>query len=227
MNNYSNKRKRKTDVKQRAAHPSHMFTRCSVLGCPNTARAGTGDGLDTRYCRKHSDHHARHGSYYKRSYTAAEIAPHRKRALEWLEANRDDPYVANAIQRVETLYANAGPHVEAFRLRGLNPEQRAKAAWARLRKANVDPVRVVAAWLAIELTMQADPQPELKSEFKRVQAAKLIHRMSSGTHKKWDNGNELHVYPRPRGQILRYLGYDLSGAAELLCEAEIKNLLEI
>ncbi|WP_201454877.1 hypothetical protein [Ahrensia marina] len=183
--------------------------------------------MDTRYCRKHSDHHARHGSYYKRSYTAAEIAPHRKRALEWLEANRDDPYVANAIQRVETLYANAGPHVEAFRLRGLNPEQRAKAAWARLRKANVDPVRVVAAWLAIELTMQADPQPELKSEFKRVQAAKLIHRMSSGTHKKWDNGNELHVYPRPRGQILRYLGYDLSGAAELLCEAEIKNLLEI
>ncbi len=85
MTNYATKRKRKADVTERATSPSHMFTRCSVIGCPNKARAGTRDGLDTRYCRKHSDHYARHGSYYKGSYTAKEIAPHRKIAVAWLE----------------------------------------------------------------------------------------------------------------------------------------------
>ena len=98
-----------------------MFSRCRVFGCDKPARAGTDDGLDTRFCRSHADHYARHGSPYKRSYTAKEIAPYRKAALTWLEANEGDMWVRNAVDRVETLYRTAGPHVEAFRLRGLSP----------------------------------------------------------------------------------------------------------
>ncbi len=198
-----------------------MFTRCRVVGCSKPARAGTDDGLDTRFCRSHADHYSRHGSPYKRSYTAKEIAPYRKAALVWLEANKDDMWVRNAIDRVTTLYQAAGPHVEAFRLRGLSPEARAKAAWARLRKATVDPSCVVAAWLAVEMIIRDDPQPETKIEFKRVQAAKLVHKMASGTHKRWGEGpaaKELHVYPRSRGRVLRHIGEDVEDAAELLHE---------
>jgi hypothetical protein len=219
---WSKKRERKNEVKARAAEPSAMFTRCRVVGCPKSARAGTEDGLDTRFCRSHADHYSRHGSPYRGSFTAKEIEPHRKAALAWLMANAEDTWVRNAIGRVKTLYDTAGPHVEAFRLRGLSPEQRAKAAWARLRKAKVNPCRVVAAWLAVEMAIATDPTAETKPEYKRVQAAKLIHRMASGTHKRWETGpsgpQELHVYPRSRGRVLWHVGADLEEAAELLVE---------
>ncbi len=220
MTNWTRKRERKAEVSARANWPSSMFSRCRVVGCSRPARAGTQDGLDTRFCRSHADHYARHGSSYKRSYTAKELAPHRKAAKAWLEANKDDKWVRNAIDRVNTLYATAGPHVEAFRLRGLSPEERAKAAWARLRKAKIDPVAVIAAWLTVELAIAADPQPETKSEFRQVQAAKLVHKMASGTHKRWEAGaagvQELHVYPRSRGRVLRHLGVEIEQAASLL-----------
>jgi hypothetical protein len=220
-NDWKRRQRRKTEVKSRAKEPSHMFSRCRVVGCSRPARAGTEDGLDTRFCRPHADHYARHGSPYKRSYTGKEIAPYRTAALAWLEKHQDERWVRNAIHRVRTLYETAGPHVEAFRLRGLSPEARAKAAWARLRKAEVDPFRVVAAWLAVEIIMKNDPQGERKVEFKRVQAAKLVHRMASGTHKRWGEGDaaiELHVYPRSRGQVLRHLGVALEEACALLME---------
>ncbi|WP_331373249.1 hypothetical protein [Sinorhizobium chiapasense] len=141
--------------------------------------------------------------------------------MEWLKANEGDLWVRNAIDRVRTLYETAGPHVEAFRLRGLPPEARAKAAWARLRKANVDPRRVVVAWVAIEAIVRDDPQSDTKAEYKRVQAAKLIHKMASGTHKKWGDGSDakqLHVYPRSRGKVLRHMGRDAEQACELLVQ---------
>lgn len=216
---WTRRRQRKAEVKTRAGEPSHMFTRCRVVGCDKPARAGTSDGLDTRFCRSHADHYSRHGSPYKRSYAAKELAPYRKAAMAWLEANEGDGWVQNAVDRVKTLYETAGPHVEAFRLRGMSPEERARAAWARLRKDKVDPRRVVAAWLAIEMIVRDDHQPETKPEFKRVQAAKLVHRMASGTHKRWGDGatiTELHVYPRSRGKVLRHIGSDLEGASELL-----------
>ncbi|MGO7307000.1 hypothetical protein ACCS91_24240 [Rhizobium ruizarguesonis] len=220
MTTWTKKRDRRNEVKARAAETSLRFHTCRVMGCGKPSRAATEDGLDTFFCRSHADHYSRHGSPYKRSYAAREIAPHRKSARAWLEANEDDMWVANAIQRVQTLYANAGPHVEAFRLNGLSPQERAKAAWARLRKANVDPRLVVATCLAVELTILGDPQPATKPEFRWVQMAKQVHKMASGTHKRWPNAiggpKELHVYPRSRGQVLRHLGADLEKTIELL-----------
>lgn len=170
---------RKSEVKGRAQEPSHMFKMCRVVGCKNTPRAGTGDGLDTRFCRSHADHYARHGSPYHASFKASEINPYRRAAVEWLVDNEGDRVVANALQRVRGLYDRAGPHVEAFRLRGMSSGERAKAAWARLRQHEVDPRMVVAAWLAVEAKTAADPRAETKSEFKQVQAAKIVHRLAS------------------------------------------------
>jgi hypothetical protein len=204
-----------------------MFKNCRVVGCKQPARAATGDGLDTRFCRSHADHYARHGSPYQPSFRASEINPYRRAAFEWLTAHVDDRHVANALERVRGLYERAGPHVEAFRLRGMSPKDRSKAAWARLRKHKVDPRLVVAAWLAVEAKTIGDPRAETKSEYKRVQAAKIVHRLASGTHKRWMQGagkvTELHVYPASRGKVLWHIGEQLERAAELLAQAYLKG----
>lgn len=221
----------KDKLLNRVSSPNHMYSYCRIIGCPNAASAGTSKGLNHLYCRKHEDHYERHGSYTKGSYTASEINPYRKISLGWLKANADNITVKLALMGVEALYRNAGAHIEAYRLRGLTPEQRAKAAWARLRVANVEPYAPLAAMLAVELTIMNDKQPELKKNFKLVQAAKLVHRMASGSHKRWEReGNdgkvkveELHKYPRSRGRVLIHLGQQLEKVAELAVESYIRE----
>jgi hypothetical protein len=102
--------------------------------------------------------------------------------------------------------------------------------WARLRKAKVDPRRVVAAWLAVEAVIANDPAPVTKREFKQVQAAKIVHRLASGTHKIWRQQGtdvrgqpvirtvELHTYPHSRGRVLRHIGKSVEGTVELLLD---------
>ncbi len=123
--------------------------------------------------------------------------------------------------------------MEAFRLRGLSPKERAQAAWARLREAKVGPRRPLEAWLAVELIIEADSQADRKVEFKRVQAAKLVHRLASGAHKTWERQRpdgrivvqELHKFPHSRGQVLRHLGGQVEGAAFLLVTSCISELI--
>ncbi len=225
---------RTKDIRKRASTPEPMYSYCRIMGCPNTTTAGAGQGLNRKYCRKHEEHFDRHGSYLKGSYRLADIEPHRKAALRWLKAHTEATALIRAKAVIERLYRNAGPKVEAFRLSGLTPEERARAAWARLRESGVDPVRPLAAWLAIEATIAADPQPELKQEYKRVQAAKLVHRMASGSHKQWErpapNGKtrieELHRYPHSRGRVLRHLGKQLEEAAGGLAGAFLSGSLK-
>lgn len=226
MDQFKRQERRRDEVKRRAAQPDQMFGYCRVIGCGKPARAGTDDGLDRRFCRAHADHLQRHGSPFKKSYTAAQLNPYRRAAVEWLLANEDDRYVRNALQRVKGLYDRAGPFVEAFRLRGKPPPERAQAAWARLRHHNVDPRITLAVWLAVEMIVQDDPYPVQTSEFKRVQAAKVLHRLASGSHKRWPSHGvamkELHVYPASRGNVLRAIGTNLENAAELLFQHRLK-----
>ena len=228
-------KKRNNDVKERISVVDPNATYCHVLGCKNPPTAKTGKGLNKLYCRKHEDHFERHGSYFKNSYTASQISPYRKAALKWMKAHKNDFFVSNAILKVETLYRNAGKHIDAFRLRGLNPQERAKAAWARLREKNVDPCIPLSIWLAIELISMADPQAEKKAEYKWVQAAKIIHRQASGSHKKWEQERsdgrirtvELHKYPASRGLVLRYIGKQLEKTSELIVDHHIKDIFKL
>lgn len=222
----------KQKLLDRVKSPNHMYSYCRILGCPNAASAGTDKGLNHLYCRKHEDHYERHGSYTKRSYTAKEINPYRKIALGWLKANPETMTVKLALKGVEALYRNAGGHIEAYRLRGLTPEQRAKAAWARLRVAKVEPYAPLAAILALEMLILNDPQPERKQHFKLVQAGKLIHRMASGSHKRWEHitiegkvwVEEMHKYPRSRGRVLVHIGQKLAKLSELVISDYTKSI---
>lgn len=216
------KSRRRAEVKARAGQPNYdQGSGCKVMGCGNPVRAATSDGLDARFCRPHADQYARHGSPYRKSYSSAQVRPYRAAAASWLKANAGDHWVRNAVERVKGLYASAGGHVEAFRLRGLSPDERSRVAWTRLRKANVEPVEVIAAALAVEMIIRDDPYADRKAEFKQVQTAKLVHRMASGTHKRWGEGataTELHVYPRSRGRVLRHIGKAAVEACELVVD---------
>ena len=83
------------------------------------------------------------------------------------------------------------------------------------------------------MAIREDPQPVAKTEFKRVQAAKIVHRVASGTHKRWeqerrDGGirvEELHKFPKSRGRVLRHIGEDLERAAELIAEHHLDDIL--
>jgi hypothetical protein len=232
---------RTAPVSQRAKTVDAGRRHCRVIGCPFPARASTPKGLDTRFCRRHADHYSRHGSPYKRTYPAAALTPYRLVVRRWLSENREDRWLKIAISGVRALYDGAGPHVEAFRLAGMTPRERARKAWARLRNAKVDPIRVVEAWLVAELAVRLDPQPDGKREFKQVQAAKLIHRLASGSHKRWEREapysaqgggsskivTELHKYPHSRGKVLRYVGADLEAVCEHLVSAHLNALVSL
>jgi hypothetical protein len=149
-----------------------------------------------------------------------------KLASQWLIENAGEDAVVLATSRIERLYAAAGAHVEAFRLAGKKPDERARAAWARLREANVSPMRIVISWLALEMKLYSDPEADRTSEYRRVQAAKLVHRLASGTHKRWQTEGrdgrprvkELHKYPFSRGQVLRHIGVAIEDATATLRE---------
>lgn len=230
--------KGRKDVAARARKEDHMYRYCRVIGCNQPARAGTSNGLDRRYCRKHADHYSRHGSPYKRSYSAADLKPHRKTVRAWLMAQSDDPFVRNAVQRIEGLYSRSGAHTEAFRLAGMCASERASKAWARLRESSVEPFKVIEAWLVVLLAIKNDPQPDESSEFRRVQAAKLVHRMASGSHRRWEREvpvspgspatrkevTELHKYPHSRGRVLRIMGEDIEEACALVSEVFLRDI---
>jgi hypothetical protein len=226
------RRRRAEEVKARAGQTDADYQSCRIFGCGRSTRAASGGGLNRLYCRNHEDHFQRHGSYTKGTYTKAQLAPARKVVRQWLEQNRDLPLVKAAIEGARALLDTAGLAEPAFRLRGRSPQERARIAWARLRAAGVAPVKLVEAWLTVELTIAKDPQPDRHEEFKRVQAAKLVHRLASGTHKKWEHVapdgfkvvTEMHRYPASRGRVLRHMGADLQQLADVLSAHHLADI---
>ena len=215
--------KRRSDIRHRIAQPAHAYPQCAVLDCGRPTAAHERKGLNGNYCRAHVEHFRRHGSYAKASYKAAELTPHRARALAWLRQNADLPEVREAVDRMRTLYWRGRPE-EAFRLAGKAPEERARIVWARIKAHGVDHLQPLAAWLAVCLCHAADLQPERKVEYRWVQAGKLLNRLSGGTHKRWESEGqggraevtELHKYPASRGRVLRHLGEQVANAAKPL-----------
>jgi hypothetical protein len=213
--------KRREAIRARVSNAEGGYPRCVVLDCDQPTMAFARQGLNRHYCRRHVEHYRRHGSYSKSSYPARELNPYRKAAYSWLHANRDLPEVQAAIDRVRTLYWRAGRPEEAFRLTGKSPYERAKNVWGRLHQREVNPTHLLAVWLAVQQRHEDDFQPERRVEYRRVQAAKILHRLAGGSHKQWKRetptGNvevtELHKYPASRGMALRHTGRLLAWAA--------------
>lgn len=183
--------------------------------------AEAGQGLNRHYCRAHVEHFRRHGSYSKKSYTAAQLAPYRAVALQWLDANASLSVVSDCRDRVRTRMWAVGSPVSALRLRGRSPEERSRNVWALLAAREVDADQVLSIWLAVSLAHAADMQAESKLEYRLVQAAKVMHRLAGGFHRRWEHHRndgskyvtEIHKYPASKGQILRHTGKALREVA--------------
>jgi hypothetical protein len=180
--------------------------------------------LNRLYCRKHIEHYRRHGSYVKKSYGSGELRPYRAAALRWLREHTADRQVSSALSRIRDLLSASGRPVEAFRLAGMSPAERARNVWALLAKRGIDPAEIVAAFLAVRMRLRDDPQPDRHEEYRNVQAAKILHRMAGGTHRRWEReradgsveATEMHRHPVSRGLVLRALGQELADACGVL-----------
>lgn len=216
-------------VTGKARRPLADAGRCRVFGCGRPARGATHNGLDRRYCRPHADHKARHGDSLRGSYPPRLLALCRAVARRWIKDHAAATLVSVSLTRIQRLMDTAGPHVPAFRLAGLTPQERCKAHWARLRHAGVDSATIVSAWLAVEMVLANDPWAHGQDEYRRVQNAKAVHRLASGTHRRWQHPisaglherpvvrvEEQHSYPHSRGRILRHIGKEMETAMEWL-----------
>jgi hypothetical protein len=149
-------------------------------------------------------------------------------AIQWLNESSHLPVVQRARAGVDRLFRSAGAPVEAFRLAGKNPSDRARAIWASLRVQQIDPLDVLAVWLGVDMKIRDDPQPDRHQEYRYVQVAKLLHRMRGGTHRRWEyeqadgklKVTEMHKYPVSRGRILRVIGKQLADACDDLSVVE-------
>jgi len=207
---------------------------CCVPGCRRLVAAAAG-GRARFHCKYHVQLKARHGSHWHLTYRSAEIMPYLAAADAWLHANRRRFDVSAAVTGISYELAYAGP-VLAFRnLRGRTATQRALIALARLREAGIEPDRLLIIYLALAALVEDDRGSDRSPEFLNVQAAKAVHRLASGTHRRWEMWNpigqsvraELHSYPRSSGIVLRRLGERIAKAAELIRAAAVPEIIEI
>ena len=205
---------RNSDVRRDADDGSHRTpTRCAVFPCKHLTQQTAGNGYSLRYCKHHVEHHRRHGSYWHKSITAAQLAPFMRTARLWLRRYREDHRVKSAIAAVESLLQGSGRYENAYSLRGKLPKQRAQHALARLRKAEIDPAVILQRALAVTAFCESQMIDDRQREYRYVQIAKSIHRLASGTHKTTSGFPLPSKYPRSEGQVLRHLGQWLDDIA--------------
>lgn len=195
-----------------------------------------GLGLAAFHCRKHVEHKARHGSHWHGTYSAAELKPYLAAATSYVRLRAEsDRFVKQALNAIALLLEEAGPTEIATRLRGMSATRRARIALARLRVAGIKPERFVAIVLAITALIEEDPGSHRTKEFRTVQIAKALHRLASGTHKRWPfvdaygrkRQTEMHAFPRSSGQVLRIMGRAVEEPCEWVVEKHLPAVLAL
>jgi len=201
--------RRKAVLLHRATTPDPDAYKCPIPGCGRPTQAGAGKGLSLYHCRYHIQLKNRHGSMWKRTYLAAELLPYRRAAARYLKANADDFWIAAALKALRSLMEGAGP-VERMSdvLWHLTPPQKARAALARLRRAEIPPSRLLMIHLAVSGAVAEDPigPGGPPGEYRLTQIAKAVHRLASGYHAVYGPGSRYDRYPRSAGLALRHLG---------------------
>lgn len=210
--------------------------RCAIPGCRNLTMRAARLGLALFHCRKHVEHKARHGSHWHGTYSAAELKPYLASATAYVRLRAEsDRFIKAALNAIALLLEEAGPTEIATRLRGMSANKRARIALARLRVAGVKPERFVAIVLAVTALIEEDPRSHRTKEFRTVQIAKALHRLASGTHKRWpfvdiqgrQRQIELHAFPRSSGPVLRLIGRAIEKQCEWVMEKHLAAVLAL
>ncbi|TXJ25536.1 MAG: hypothetical protein E6Q28_04070 [Afipia sp.] len=146
-----------------------------------------------------------------------------------------DRFIKEALAAIALLLEEAGPTEIATRLKGMSARRRARIALARLRVASIRPERFVAIVLAVTALIEEDPGSHRVKEFRTVQIAKALHRLASGTHKRWPfvdaygrkRQTEMHAFPRSSGQVLRIMGRAVEKPCEWVVEKHLPGVLAL
>lgn len=225
------RRTRNRDLAHLAA--SELVQLCSIPGCGRPAMRSAGVGHAEMHCRYHVQFKARHGSHWHPTYSAAELKPYLAVAVDWIEQRRADPPVAYALTGLQGLMDGAGRALPAQDIKRLTAAQKARAAFARLREAGIGAERLLAIHMAVAALIEDDRGSHRVEEFRLVQTAKAVHRLASGTHRRWDwpmdDGTtrplEFHAYPRSSGIVLRVIGKEIDEVCGGVAETAVQELI--
>jgi hypothetical protein len=206
------------------------FAKCTIPGCGRPTRRAAKLGLSASMCTYHVQRAARFGSPWAETIRATDLRPYLATATRWIAERWADPFISHTLLCLGGLLWGAGPTESATNIKRRSAAYRARMAFARLRDAEVKPERLLAIHLATAALIADDRDSHQVREFRIVQTAKAAHRLSSGTHWRWDfplpNGGTapaaLHVYPKSSGRVLRLMGEEL----EALCDRVTSRDLE-
>lgn len=215
---YAALRQRKVDLVARITSDAEdHFAKCTIPGCGRPTRRAAKLGLSASMCTYHVQRAARFGSPWAETIRATDLKPYLATATRWIADRREEPFIAHTLLCLGGLLWGSGPTESASNIKRRSAAYRARMAFARLRDADVKPERLLALHLATAALIADDRDSHQVREFRIVQTAKAAHRLSSGTHWRWDaplpNGDTvpaaLHVYPKSSGRVLRLMGEEL------------------
>jgi hypothetical protein len=212
--------------------------RCSIVFCPRLSMRSAGVGFGMFLCAYHQARLAKYGHPEAPNVVSPALRPYRDTAQRVIKAElaAGNVRVQGAQAAIWAIMQTAGSVPSAIDIKQWSGEAKAKAMWARLREAEVEPFHILASHLAMVALLTDDTWAPRSREYLLVQSAKAIHRNrgASGTHLRWDvaiplpieappdtadtRKVSLHVWPRSQGRVLRVVGKDLDEAAGLLAE---------
>jgi len=158
------------------------------------------------------------------------LLPYRRAAERFIKSHREDPYVANSRTALRNLLLDAGPvHLVSDVLHFLSPREKARAALARLRRAEIPPERLLTIALAVSAAVREDPigPGGLPHEYRRVQIAKSAHRLQSGYDGFYGPRSSHERYPRSSGRALRHIGQMIDDCCARVIDAHLEAVLAL
>jgi hypothetical protein len=210
-----------------------------------------GKGLSATLCRFHSQYKARHGSTWKRSYSAAELEVYRATAERYVRARACDPWIVGTLAILQATLDAGGPNERPVDTIRMKPHDKARAVLARLRTKGVPSMRLLIECAAVAMALAEDRSKphEDGDEFRNVQVAKLCLRKAGGfrfnrygAQQQQDNGIQFGgfrvnvgkaqsakrwaVYTGSRGLMLRHLGQMLYEPCEDAIGRHLEAMLE-
>jgi hypothetical protein len=206
---------------------------CPIPGCrrevPQDGRFGP-----QLFCRYHIQRKARHGSHWHPTYGSSDLLPYWNAAKIWVAEQRQRDDVHEAVAGLDSLLHRSGPVDPAMNLRGRSASYRARIALARVREAGATGEYLLALWVAVGALIEDDLGSHRSQEFRIVQTAKAVHRIASGTHRRWhfehkgrEVVHELHAYPRSSGLVLRQLGESLESICCLVAPQAVHETVAL
>lgn len=200
---------------------------CAVFGCGRPPQAKAGKGVSLFYCRYHAQAHNRHGCHWKKTYSAADLEPYRRAARRFIRSHPHDPWVVHALFALEEMLRRCGPVERMVDTYTRGPAEKARAAFARLRRREVPAERLLVNYLAVCCAIEEDPiRPGSETEnYRRVQAAKACARLAATTDTYLPLRNRR--YARSSGLMLVRLGRMLEEACEFVHAYHLSAILAL